>query len=167
VEIIATGIFARVDPQKQSPTEPWIPSEEQYLFLFLKDRDVFCPLCNYNLRNLTVPRCPECGRDVRLAIGLTEPFMRWWIALCCAVVASAGIGALFWMLLARGGWPREGFALFQVAFVYLLASPLLAAPVLIYRRTLLKWPRSAQRLLAIIAIVVSVAAVIIFFAMIR
>jgi len=26
----------------------------------LKD-EVFCPLCDYNLRMLTVPRCPECG----------------------------------------------------------------------------------------------------------
>lgn len=25
------------------------------------DRDIPCPLCGYNLRGLTVPRCPECG----------------------------------------------------------------------------------------------------------
>ena len=25
------------------------------------DRDVACPLCEYNLRGLTEPRCPECG----------------------------------------------------------------------------------------------------------
>jgi hypothetical protein len=25
------------------------------------DRDVPCPLCEYNLRGLTDPRCPECG----------------------------------------------------------------------------------------------------------
>src|SRR5688572_3879237 len=24
-------------------------------------RDVICPLCEYNLRGLTEPRCPECG----------------------------------------------------------------------------------------------------------
>src|SRR5262245_60898704 len=25
------------------------------------DRDVLCPLCEYNLRGLVEPRCPECG----------------------------------------------------------------------------------------------------------
>jgi hypothetical protein len=25
------------------------------------DEDVRCPECEYNLRGLTVPRCPECG----------------------------------------------------------------------------------------------------------
>ncbi|MBN2447782.1 MAG: hypothetical protein JXO22_13710, partial [Phycisphaerae bacterium] len=25
------------------------------------DRDVYCPRCDYNLRGLTKPRCPECG----------------------------------------------------------------------------------------------------------
>jgi len=25
------------------------------------DEDIHCPLCNYNLRGLTQPRCPECG----------------------------------------------------------------------------------------------------------
>jgi hypothetical protein len=25
------------------------------------DEEIFCPLCQYNLRGLTVPRCPECG----------------------------------------------------------------------------------------------------------
>ncbi|MHC4675411.1 MAG: hypothetical protein ACYTBZ_23245 [Planctomycetota bacterium] len=25
------------------------------------DEDILCPLCDYNLRMLTVPRCPECG----------------------------------------------------------------------------------------------------------
>ncbi len=32
------------------------PSGQQGL-----DEDVLCPECNYNLRGLTVPRCPECG----------------------------------------------------------------------------------------------------------
>lgn len=27
------------------------------------DEDIHCPLCDYNLRGLTVPRCPECGYE--------------------------------------------------------------------------------------------------------
>jgi len=27
------------------------------------DRDVLCPLCEYNLRGLIEPRCPECGHQ--------------------------------------------------------------------------------------------------------
>lgn len=27
------------------------------------DREILCPLCDYNLRGLTEPRCPECGHQ--------------------------------------------------------------------------------------------------------
>lgn len=32
---------------------------------FIKGRDVDCPHCAYNLRDLPEPRCPECGRHIR------------------------------------------------------------------------------------------------------
>ncbi len=33
---------------------------------YLKDRDIGCPHCGYNLRGLASERCTECGKDVRL-----------------------------------------------------------------------------------------------------
>jgi hypothetical protein len=42
--------------------------------------DAFCPLCNYNLRGLTEPRCPECGhrfawKDLIAPDGMIYPFL--------------------------------------------------------------------------------------------
>jgi hypothetical protein len=39
------------------------------------DQDVSCPLCEYNLRGLTEPRCPECGYTFEWA-ELTDPTRR-------------------------------------------------------------------------------------------
>lgn len=38
-------------PTEQTPSPDWSTV----------DHDVLCPLCEYNLRGLTEPRCPECG----------------------------------------------------------------------------------------------------------
>src|SRR6185503_2909506 len=38
---------------------PAVPGEEAPESL--SSRDLHCPLCEYNLRGLTEPRCPECG----------------------------------------------------------------------------------------------------------
>ena len=43
------------------------------LRLYLARRDVRCPLCGYNLRNLTSARCPECGEIIELRVGLAKP----------------------------------------------------------------------------------------------
>src|SRR4051812_9296702 len=37
--------------------------------------DVRCPLCDYNLRGLTDPRCPECGHRFDWAV-VTDPNRR-------------------------------------------------------------------------------------------
>src|SRR5436305_13805040 len=90
---------------KSTSTDP-ATAEQQMLLAFLAGQDVACPLCGYNLRGLTTPRCPECGRELRLSIGLTEPYLRAWIVLAAAVCASGGTGLFFVMMIARAGWPR-------------------------------------------------------------
>src|SRR5438093_13337491 len=62
--------------------------DEQALLEFLRDRDVQCPLCRYNLRALTSARCPECGRELRLSVGLLEPRQGAWLT---AQIATAGL----------------------------------------------------------------------------
>ncbi len=141
--------------------------DEQAVILFLRERDVPCPLCGYNLRGLMTPRCPECGREIRLSIGLVEPFMRCWIALFSATTASAGVGVLFWMLVAREGWPRGDGPLMQISFGYFLISPLFAIPVLVFRRVIIKWPRGVQWLYAVVAIVASILAAFAFMMTVR
>ena len=49
------------------------------LLEFLRERDVLCPVCGYNLRNLTRPQCPECRKDLVLAVGLKKPRFGWFL----------------------------------------------------------------------------------------
>ncbi|MCH8878716.1 MAG: hypothetical protein IID34_02395 [Planctomycetes bacterium] len=44
-------------------------NETEFLLRFLQGRDHACPKCDYNLRNLTRPVCPECGEALKLTVG--------------------------------------------------------------------------------------------------
>lgn len=46
---------------------------------FLQDRDTPCPLCGYNLRNLTDNVCPECRHELLLTVGVTTPRFLWFL----------------------------------------------------------------------------------------
>lgn len=50
-------------------TNPTPPDEGEMLLAFVRARDVACPLCGYNLRDLTRPTCPECRQALRLCVG--------------------------------------------------------------------------------------------------
>src|ERR1700722_15423623 len=64
------------------------------LLNFLAGRDVPCPQCEYNLRDLKVRRCPECGEDLVLRVNLAEPKLRIMIAGLIPLSAGAGLNAL-------------------------------------------------------------------------
>jgi hypothetical protein len=66
---------------------------------FLAGRDVACPQCEYNLRDLKVPRCPECGEDLVLRVNLAEPKLRLLITGLIALAAGAGLNGLLLIFL--------------------------------------------------------------------
>ena len=70
-------------------------SDATFLATWLVDRDTACPLCEYNIRGLTTPRCPECGQALRLSVALAEPYLKAWIALIAGLLPPAGIGTVF------------------------------------------------------------------------
>ena len=61
---------------------------------FVRDRDLSCPGCAYNLRDLTSPQCPECGQALELSLRLTEPRMAALIAGVVGLSAGAGLSGL-------------------------------------------------------------------------
>src|SRR4051812_2658518 len=77
-------------------------AETAYLLNYLATHDAACPLCKYNLRGLTVPRCPECGREIRLAVGMKEPYLRALVTTLVALCISAGCGIPSLAVLADG-----------------------------------------------------------------
>ena len=71
-------------------SNPGVSSETEHLLAFLADRDAPCPVCDYSLRGLTAPICPECG--AALARQLGSPQIRvgaWALAM---VSFALGLG---------------------------------------------------------------------------
>ena len=52
------------------PIAPRNEDEVDLLLRFVRERDVLCPRCGYNLRNLTQPVCPECREPLALKVGV-------------------------------------------------------------------------------------------------
>ena len=66
----------------------------ELLRAFLDGRDTACPACGYNLRNLQGSRCPECGDELALRVGLVEPRQGALIAGLIGLAAGAGLSGL-------------------------------------------------------------------------
>jgi hypothetical protein len=125
------------------------------LIEFLADRDVACPLCQYNLRGLRSSRCPECGRELRLTVGLTEPPLKAWIVVAACTWLAAGVGVLFVVAILRAGFPPRRMAVSVTIFV---ASIPLAIFTTVRRRAFQRLGNSTQSAIAATAVVVTVAA---------
>ena len=102
---------------------------------FLRDRDVSCPLCAYNLRGLTSARCPECGHELRLTVGVTDLRIGAWVTCLIGLAAAAGFGTYAIILVIRRGWPWGEPIVLHAAVAYFIASvPMLIVLVLLRRR---------------------------------
>jgi hypothetical protein len=66
---------------------------------FLADRDVSCPQCGYNLRDLRGRRCPECGEDLVLRVNVAEPRQAALITGLVGLSAGAGFSGLLLLYL--------------------------------------------------------------------
>ena len=85
-------------------------SDRELLQTFLRERDVACPRCEYNLRNLVGDRCPECGDELVLRVNLSEPKMAAFLTGLIGLAAGAGFSGLLILymvivslLMQRGG----------------------------------------------------------------
>lgn len=95
------------------------------LLNFLHERDVNCPTCQYNLRNLTSDTCPECGEVIELRIGSTSGMRTWALVGTISMALGAGFQVSLALLIAIvtffRGMPPRGIGLTAVvAFVFFL-----------------------------------------------
>ena len=131
------------DPQG----EPEPTHEDQgfdLLLRFVAQRDVPCPACGYNLRQLSRAVCPECGLALKLSIGSDTPFKRAWAITLCINAMIAGIGVIFLLLMFAAGEAPSHEELILLWFY----SPMLLTPapilLLCFRKAFCKLPTSIQ-----------------------
>jgi uncharacterized paraquat-inducible protein A len=136
-------------------------ADAEALSAFLRDRDIPCPLCRYNLRHLSSPRCPECGRELELRVGLSEPRQGAWLLCQIALTAPAGIGLVAVPITFKDGWPQNTSVqwLFNICFAWFMGSVPFAAAVFWLRRRYLRLPRGVQWGFAIAAAVLAVGTI--------
>ncbi len=108
---------------KHTAREEPASDETELLLRFLADRDHTCPRCDYNVRNLTQPVCPECGEELKLTVGRRKINDALFI-LTLAPCIFSGISATFLSCviafqIRRGGppplwsWLMVSFGLFS------------------------------------------------------
>jgi hypothetical protein len=133
--------------------------DDATLITWLADRDAACPLCEYNLRGLTTPPCPECGQALRLSVTLAEPYLKAWIAVIVALLPPAGVGVVFVLALLvegfHGGNIEWGPAL---AIIYVIGCIPLSAVALANRQKFLRLKRGNQQWIATVVWIACLAA---------
>jgi hypothetical protein len=142
--------------------QPVLTQDDDALLLqFVSTREIYCPVCKYNLHQLTIPRCPECGRALKLTVGAVEPFMAAWIFLAISLFASSGIGLLLTAFAAKGTLgPLHGMEVF--AWWFPDASIPFALVAILLRRRFLRQPPLRQWLIAIAAAALTFAQISVF-----
>jgi hypothetical protein len=94
-------------PASAPPTAPHDRDHVAMLLAFVRDRDVNCPRCDYNLRNLTQPVCPECREALALKVGVQRIVLAWLLAtLAPGIFCGIAVGVFFIMSLLHG-FPRR------------------------------------------------------------
>lgn len=140
------------------------------LLRYLATHDVACPLCKYNLRGLVVPRCPECGKQIKLMVGLTDSYVAPFVTLLIALGLPAGVGVLACIVMLREGTsiyrfgyrPADSFGTLSLIGFQLSIVPLIVATVL--RRRFFRLGRQLQWMIAVGGMLEAAAIFAMFFA---
>lgn len=66
---VAAGSRADLTGDGSGEARPPLADPDELLLAFLRGRDVECPRCGYNLRDLPRPECPECREGLLLTVG--------------------------------------------------------------------------------------------------
>jgi hypothetical protein len=135
------------------------------LLEFLRGRDVACPLCRYNLRDLTQPQCPECRHELLLTVGVTKPRFLWFllaVAPCMFSGIAAGLLLIPMILQPLGGGGPPELAIFALDALGWLSA--LGGLVLVrYRFAFLRQTQGRQRAFAATVWGLHVLAFLVFF----
>lgn len=128
------------DPPRLSP--------DDLLLRFLADREAPCPVCRYNLRSITVPRCPECGVPLQLQVGAAGLRLLLLFAAFAPTLLILGIAAFFGVMGVLHGPPRGQLGFYFVLLAGLLNTGIFAALVRLRVKFLLASAAQQRRITA-------------------
>lgn len=140
-------------------------THEVMLLEFLRDNNAACPVCGYNLRALTRPRCPECRQDLALTVGAKRIHLGWLI-IALAPGLFSGIAACFAAIPTTAIYFEDGQVVwpFVGAVLFGWLSGLFAI-ILAMKRPRIRFiaqSRTRQRWIAIGIWLIHVAAAVVF-----
>lgn len=127
--------------------------DTRQLVEFLQDRNAPCPLCGYNLRNLTDDLCPECQQKLRLTVGALHVRFGWFLATLTPSLFS-GIAAVLMLILTQtvrltGGGPVP--PVIDLLALLGLASGVVALVLIVRRHRFVQLRPQVQRIWAMAA----------------
>ena len=128
------------------PIVPGSSYEKDLLLAFLCERDIDCPRCGYNLRNLTQPVCPECREELRLQVGVQKIRLHWLVLSLAPGMFCAVATGLFVVICCLEGPPPPGEWEIWSIVAFLFGSGLAAVIVWMNSRQFLKLSEIAQRI---------------------
>jgi hypothetical protein len=161
---VSTNAVPSARVESSAPTTPptvaRAPGEVELLLSYVRERDVPCPRCGYNLRNLTTPVCPECRENLRLCVGVQRVRYEWLIATLAPGIFS-GIAAMLLLIpIAIESFRGVGAVPWQPIVIDLTGwlSAACAIGLFVSRERFLRLPIASQKAWAAIAWALHIAA---------
>lgn len=142
------------------------PADATAVIAWLDAHDEPCPVCGYDLRGLTEPLCPECGKPLTLSVTARDLHrISSWLIATGAITLGLGFDAASVIVVlsravvnaARTGTPPAPLEIRKLVILSILAliSTIGIGVMLRLRRRWVLLPDSSKRLyaLALIAVV--------------
>lgn len=129
--------------------------DQKFIQEYASDRDIPCPVCDYNLRGISTSTCPECGARLEIRIGSLDLRLGIWLSALIGTALVAGFpvaGTVITTILTLQGESEPG------VFILLAIDAALAGIIVVLirnRRWFWRKQRSEQLVLAVSAIALS------------